>query len=177
MSAITSTQAVLLGALQAAHNVLESTVADVDDELANRPAPGVANPVGSAYAHAVLSEDANVSRLSGQAPLCASQWAGRTGTDRPISAAGRPEEPLGDWYRSVKVDMATLRDYTRAVYARSEEFIRSVDDETLGRETDSPLGKMPLAIMFSVFVIGHLNNLSGEVSAIKGAFGRKGYPF
>jgi hypothetical protein len=59
----------------------------------------------------------------------------------------------------------------------SEEFIRSADDATLARETDSPLGKMPLAVVFSVFAVGHLNNLSGEISAIKGGFGRNGYPF
>jgi hypothetical protein len=38
---------VLRGALQAAHQTLEATMSDVTDEVANRPAPGNANPVGS----------------------------------------------------------------------------------------------------------------------------------
>ena len=39
------------------------------------------------------------------------------------------------------------------------------------------MGTLPLALVFANFVTGHCNNLCGEISAIKGAFGRKGYPF
>jgi hypothetical protein len=38
------------------------------------------------------------------------------------------------------------------------------------------MGSMPLALAFVVFVTGHLNNLCGEISAVKGTFGLKGYP-
>jgi len=31
--------------------------------------------------------------------------------------------------------------------------------------------------MFSIFVTGNLNNLCGEISALKGTLGLKGYPF
>jgi hypothetical protein len=47
----------LLGALRNAHFLLEATMADVTDDIANRPAAGTANPIGSAYAHAVFAED------------------------------------------------------------------------------------------------------------------------
>ncbi len=171
-------KSVLLHALRSAQNVLESTVADVDDDLANTPAPGTANPVGAAYAHAVLSEDRIVNAwLRGMTPLFAADWAGRTGTDKPMPQRGIVEGDLGEWYRSVKVDMAALREYAKAVYASAERFLVGADDETLAREVDSPRGKMPLADMFSMFVTGHINNLTGEISAIKGALGRKGYPF
>jgi hypothetical protein len=32
-------------------------------------------------------------------------------------------------------------------------------------------------VVCEIFVIAHLNNLAGEISAIKGTFGLKGYPF
>jgi hypothetical protein len=40
----------LRAALGAAHETLEGTMSDVTDEIANRPAPGSSNPVGSSYA-------------------------------------------------------------------------------------------------------------------------------
>ena len=59
-------------------------------------------------------------------------------------------------------------------------FIDSAGEDTLGRIVDMSfvgLGQLPLPIMFSIFVTGHLNNLCGEISALKGTVGLKGYPF
>jgi hypothetical protein len=39
------------------------------------------------------------------------------------------------------------------------------------------MGILPLATVFAVVVVGHLNNLTGEISAVKGMNGLKGYPF
>lgn len=176
-----TTQATLHGALRSAHQVLENTMADVDDELAARPAPGKANPIGSAYAHAVLAEDGIVhGMLQGKPPLLATTWAGRTGTDRPMPMPGIVEGSLEEWYRTVKVDLAAFRQYAQAVYRDSEEFISSASDAELARPIDLSMfgmGQMPLAIVFAIFVIGHCDNLTGEISAIKGVHGHKGYPF
>jgi len=171
----------LRGTLDSAHETLEATMSDVTDEVANRAAPGNANPVGSCYAHAVIAEDGIVNGLiRGQAPLFASSWAGRTGTDRPMPMPGMVEGDMGEWYKTVKVDLAGCREYARAVYAGSEAFIDSAGEDTLSRIVDMSfvgLGQLPLPIMFSIFVTGHLNNLCGEISALKGAVGLKGYPF
>jgi hypothetical protein len=167
--------------LDAAHQTLEATMSDVTDDVATRPAPGNANPVGSCYAHAVLSEDGIVNGiLRGQAPLFASSWAQRTGTDRPMPMPGMVEGDMGEWYKTVKVDLAACREYARTVYTGSEEFLSSADEGTLGRMVDmsiAGLGEIPLPVMFSIFVTGHMNNLCGEISAMKGAAGLKGYPF
>ena len=171
----------LRGALEIANQTLEATMSDVTDEIANRPAPGDANPVGSCYAHAVISEDGVVNGiLRGQPPLFASSWAGRTGTDRPMPMPGMVEGDMGGWYKTVKVDLTACREYARAVYADSEAFIGSAGEEMLGRIVDmsfAGMGQIPLPLMFSIFVTGHVNNLCGEISALKGAVGLKGYPF
>ncbi len=178
MAELLSVQTVLLGELRSAHGVLEGTVADVDDVIANKPAPGRANPIGSAYAHAVISEDANASRwLTHRPPLCLADWSGRTGSDQPMPMRGMTQGELGEWYKAAKVAMPTLREYAKAVYATTEASIAALSDEALAAEVETPLGKMPLALALSVFVTGHVNNLSGEISAVKGAFGLKGYPF
>jgi len=176
-----TTQATLQGALQSAHQILERTMADVDDELAARSAPGKANPLGSAYAHAVLAEDGIVhGMLQGQPPLLATSWAGRTGTDQPMPMFDAAEGSMEAWYRDVKVDLSALRQYAQAVYGASDAFISSASDADLTRPIDLTMigmGQMPLAVVFSIFVTGHCNNLCGEISAVKGVHGYKGYPF
>jgi DinB superfamily len=171
----------LRAALGAAHETLEGTMSDVTDEIANRPAPGSSNSAGSSYAHALLAEDGVVNGiLRGQNPLLVSSWAGRTGTDRPMPMPGMVEGDMGEWYREVKVDLAACREYAKAVYAATEEFLDSADEETLNRTIDMSfvgLGQLPLPVMFSIFVTGHLNNMCGEISAAKGTQGLKGYPF
>jgi hypothetical protein len=180
-TAVITTQSALASALESAHSILEATMADVTDEVAKRPAPGTANSVGSSYAHAAFAEDAVVSgMLKQQAPLAASTWAGRTGFDRPMPMAGGHGDDLGEWYRTVQVDLAACREYARAVAAASAEFITTADDETLARPIDMSFvgfGSLPLASVFATFVIGHLNNLCGEIAAVKGVHGLRGYPF
>ncbi len=39
------------------------------------------------------------------------------------------------------------------------------------------MGKAPRAMVISNFVIAHAAHLTGEISAIKGVQGLKGYPF
>jgi DinB superfamily len=173
-------QSTLLGALRSAHFLLEATMADVTDDIANRPAAGTANPIGSAYAHAVFAEDRVVQEMQGQPPLFTTSWSGRTGTDRPTPLPDSAEGSMGEWYRSVKVDVAACRAYAEAVYAASEAFLAEADEAELNRPMDMSfigMGILPLATAFAIFVVGHLNNLTGEISAVKGMNGLKGYPF
>jgi DinB superfamily len=171
-------QRILQAALTPAHDVLEATMADIDDELANRPAPGVANPIGSSYAHAALTEDAILNGwLQGKQPLWSSAWTGRTGTDGPMPWEGLVPGDIGEWYHSVRIDLAACRAYAKVVYAQSEAFLAASDDAMLAREVRTPAGAMPLAVAFVTLVVAHCNQLAGEISAIKGAFGLRGYPF
>jgi hypothetical protein len=80
----------------------------------------------------------------------------------------------------VKVDVAACRAYAEAVYAASEAFLAGADEAVLNRSMDMSfvgMGVLPLATVFAVVVVGHLNNLTGEISAVKGMNGLKGYPF
>jgi len=171
------TRDVLKAALEFAHRyVLEGTMEAVDDELANRRPGGSANSIGSTYAHVVLSEDQIVNAMiRGGKPLSEGDWSGRTGVDRPMSWSGT--EALGEWYRTVVVDIAACRAYGAAVHRSATEFIAAADDEALGHEVDMFGMKMAVATAFEVFVVGHANSIGGEISALKGVAGLKGYPF
>ena len=172
----------LAGSFEAAWRTLEATMADVSQELAERPAPGRALGIGAAYAHAVIAAD-NITNgmLAGRAPLGSADWAGRTGVDLPMPMpGGGPGGDLGEWYRSVRVDLAATHEYAGAVWASVGTFIASTAEPDLARSVDMSFagaGQMPVAIVLSVFVTGHVNNLTGEISAIKGAHGLQGYPF
>src|SRR4051812_10573700 len=125
---------VLKGALASAHRVLETTVGDADNDLANRPAPGVANPIGTCYAHVIIAEDGIVNGLiQGKPPLMATTWAGRTGVDKAMPMPGMGGGDLGEWYHTAKVDLAACREYAKAVYANTEAFLDAADDATFSR--------------------------------------------
>ena len=173
--------AVLAAATRQAHWLLNATFADVTQELANRPAPGQANPLGTAYAHVVYAEDGVVNgMLQGKVPLFASTYAGRTGVDRPMPLPGVVEGSMDEWFHGSKVDVEALRAYSAAVFAATEDFISGADEATLGRNINmsfAGLGDKHLSDVFTLLVVQHCDNFSGEISAIKGAFGLKGYPF
>lgn len=176
-----TTPEVLTSALKGAHWLINVTFDGVEDELANRPAPGTANPLGTAYAHVVLAEDAIINGMfQGKPPLSATARTGSTGVDQPMPMSPMVEGDLGEWYRTAKVDVAALKDYAAEVFAASEEYVAGLDEEGLGRMIEIPfgdMGQMPLSQAISMLVVQHCDNYAGEISAIKGVFGLKGYPF
>lgn len=173
--------AVLAAATKQAHWLINATLGDVTPEVANRPAPGLANPIGTAYAHVVFSEDGVVNGLlQGQAPLAATAYAGKTGVDRPMPMPGMVEGDMEDWLHNTQVNLDDLRAYSAAVFASTEAFIAGVDAATLDRKIDMSfvgLGDMAFSDVFTLLVVQHCDNFSGEISAMKGVFGMKGYPF
>lgn len=168
---------VVLGSLKMAHQILEGTMAGVDDELANRPVAGRANPIGACYLHIAISEDHMVHEIvQGSEPLYAGAWAGRFGGDRMEPRQG--EGDLGDWYHSVTVDLAQAKEYMATVNAASEALVARLSEDELAQVFErSFIPGLTLAAFLEVALVCHANNITGEISAIKGTFGLQGYPF
>jgi hypothetical protein len=161
--------------MQWAHELLEMVMADVTEEQAHWQPPGIANPVGALYIHAVVAEDAVINAIiRGAAPLFASEWAGRTGASEP-----GPFMSL-DWSRNLKVELPAARDYAQAVYANSDNYLlglTAADLEQIVDVSQAGLGHRPLSWCLNALVAAHINNMAGEISALKGVQGAKGYPF
>jgi hypothetical protein len=161
--------------LKWSNELLEMCMADVTPEQAHWIPPGNAHPVGSTYAHGVIGQDMIIHNLlQGKQPLFMTTWAGKTGVSEPTF-----HQSL-EWARSVKIDLAQLRQYAQAVYAAVDAYIGSLTEQDLDREidlTDSGLGKHTLDWALHAIVIAHTNNMSGEISAAKGLQGAQGYPF
>jgi hypothetical protein len=166
---------VLLMHLQSAHWIFDTTTADVSEEVAHKGPFGTAGTVGSQMAHLVYDEDMIVNGvLQGKAPLSATTFAGKTGISDPQIAIAP------DWPRTVRVNLDQLRTYQKAVFAATDAYLASLKESDLDRSLDMTsmgMGTQNLAWAFGMLIIGHANSLAGEISALKGVQGLKGYPF
>lgn len=162
-------------ALRWAAQILDMVTLDLTSEHAHAVPPGIANPIGSTYAHAVAGTDAAINILvAGRAPLFTTTWAGRTGISQPQWHQSQ------QWARSVQIDLPVLREYAAAVFAAADAFIAALDVAGLERELDltaDGIGVQNVSWVLSALVTGHVNNMAGEISALKGTLGAKGYPF
>ncbi|MCI0397162.1 MAG: DinB family protein [Chloroflexi bacterium] len=161
--------------LQWSHELLEMVTADLTAEQAEWQPTGIANPAGALYAHGVIAEDAMINAvLKGGAPLFATEWAGKTGVSQPAW------QMTLEWARGVKVDLPAFRQYAQAVYKAADDYVASLSAGDLDRIVDLNnvgLGEQPVGWCLNALVISHLNNMAGEISALKGVQGAKGYPF
>ena len=159
-----------------AHDWLEGTMEDVSPEMAHHLPPGVAHPIGSRYAHQAVAEDNLIAMVKHSPSLYTTSWLGKTGIPDPNPAFNSPTE----WARSVQLDMAALRQYSQAVYANTDAYLGYLKESDLDSEIDLSqwgVGKWQLGAFLVSFVLGHTHDMMGEISALKGVQGAKGYPF
>ncbi|HLC03265.1 MAG TPA: DinB family protein [Anaerolineales bacterium] len=157
-----------------AHDFLEMVTADITQAQLEWIPPGIANPAAAVLAHAVTDEDFICALLSGKVPLYKGSWAGRTGVSDPRLGMSL------EWARSVKVDLAAIRSYIRAVYAEVDSLLASLTEADLDRALDlSNLGfeTRSLGWALTALLVSHTNNMIGELSCLKGLQGARGYPF
>ena len=159
----------------AAHWVFNGTTADVTAESMHWGPMGNSSTVASAMAHVVFAEDNVVhGMLQGKPPLAQTTFADKTGISE-LSFYNKPE-----WVKSVRLDLPKFREYASAVFAATDQYIASLSESDLDRELDLTsvgMGKVNLGWALAVIVIGHMHDLTGEISALKGVQGLKGYPF
>jgi len=168
--------------MKSAHWLLEETLSDVSDEMVRFAPPGKALPIGAAYVHYVTGEDWMVhSVFKGVAPLMAGSWAGRTGASEPQPGSGDDwESRFEAWSRRVRVDLPAFRAYAKAVYEATDGYLATLADPELTREVDlsaTGMGKQTVGFILDNVLLGHAYCHCGEISALKGVQGKKGYPF
>ncbi|MFL5734280.1 MAG: DinB family protein [Chloroflexia bacterium] len=167
--------------LKEAHNLLEAVMVDVTPDAAHWMPPGRANPVGATYAHVVLTEDRIVNAiLQHRRPLYDSDWSGKAGLSEMMPSTGEEWHDYAGWTRRVRVDIPAVREYARAVYAASDQYVASLTPEDLDRLIDlsgEGTGSVTLGWILSRQVAGHADNIAGEISCLKGLQGLQGYPF
>ena len=161
--------------MQWAHEFLEMTLGEVSNDQLHWHPPGAANPISATYAHAVCGEDAIVHNLLiGEPALFEGGWSGNSGISEPQWSSEF------EWGRRLKVDLAQAREYARAVYAATDEYMASLGEADLDRAIDltaQGFEEKSIGWMFSTLLISHVHNMAGEISTLKGLQGLKGYPW
>jgi len=161
-----------------AFRILDQVTGDLTQELADLPAPGIANPIGATYWHAVSGADEIVHRwLRAETPLFE-----REGWQERVLTVSAPEPRVGSgdyltYMRTIRVDLPTLHTYSQAVAGVLQTWLASLTPDDLERRVDTPIGEYGLAQVLQVFVIWHITAHCGEIAALKGCQGFKGYPF
>jgi hypothetical protein len=121
----------------AAHQLLEATMADVTTEQAHWMPPGIANPLGATYAHVVTAEDYIIQGMFKRvAPLAATEWAGKSGLSEPMPSPGPQWSEYPGWTRRVTLDLAALKVYAQAVYAATDAYVSGLTDADMARPFD-----------------------------------------
>jgi hypothetical protein len=161
--------------LRNAFGILGMVTADLTQEQADWTPPGVAVSIGALYWHAISGTDLAVHGWGmGQTPL--SQKAGWQ--EKVLLASALEEEKDHPaQMRDVRVNLPALQEYTQAVAEAAQDWLASLTPEDLERKIDTPIGELNLGQMLETFVIWHINAHCGEVAALKGCQGAKGYPF
>ena len=92
----------------------------------------------------------------------------------------KPEDPFWELRavrEGLRVDLSALHDYAQATTQALLSGVASLAPEDLERPISTPIGDYSMDLFLEFFVIWHINAHCGEIAALKGCLGVKGYPF
>jgi hypothetical protein len=156
-------------------DILGQVTADLTQEQADWCPPGIANPIGGLYWHTMSSIDQVVNAwCRGQAPLYEQgDWQHNILGDTAEYCKAETLEQM----RAVRVDLPRLREYTKTVAGATQGWLASLQPGDVEQVVDTPIGQLSLGQLLETFVIWHINAHCGEISALKGCQGARGYLF
>ena len=148
--------------LGAAFDLLRQVTADLTQEQAAWRPPGIANTIGAVYRHTLTYVDHYVRNY------CID------GKPQPVTVDSRPPEL---WMQDVQVELSELHAYAGQVQSAAQDWISSLSPADLEHKRHTTAGEVNVGQMVELFVIWHMNAHCGEISALKGCQGLKGYPW
>lgn len=127
-----------------------------------------ANAIGPTYIHAHLTEDRFISGRRGRPTIFESEgWQERLSFD--------PTQP---WSEQQVTDVDACRAYAAEVGAQTQAYLSDLDPSTLGDTISmGAFGNQPLSFGLSLTTVLHKMLHFGEISALLGEQGEKGFPF
>jgi hypothetical protein len=160
-----------------AFGILGQVTADLTQEQADWTPPNIANPIGATYWHVISGADEVVHHwCQGQEPLSKrDSWR-----EQALSVAVPEPERGGDWLaymQEIRVDLPLMHEYARLVCAAIQSWLALQTPDDLERKIETPIGVLSLAQMLATFVVWHIDAHCGEIAALKGCLGVRGYPF
>jgi hypothetical protein len=157
------------------HGVVDGMVADCGPDVAHKNVDGATiTSIAAVYAHVVFSEDAIVhGMLQGKPTIYQNDgWEAKTGVAFP-----GPMPSLGDWAKSLQMNVPAFQQYAKEVWAATDAYLSSVSEADLEKKVQTPAGEQNVAWAISVILGTHTPQHTGEIAALKGVQGLKGLPF
>ncbi len=148
--------------LDCAFDILGQVTADLTQEQADWKPPGVASTIGAIYSHIITYVDYFVQNYCIE---------GKPATE---SVESRPEALK---MQDVQVDLSELHELAGNVKNKTQVWLSSLTPADLSRKIDTAIGELTVGQMLDVFLVWHINVHCGEISALKGCQGAKGYPW
>lgn len=159
--------------LAQSHRIMETVVRDLTDDELNLKLPGsTINPIAAIYMHALMSEDNFIHTVCQEKPTLyeAENWGDRLGVTR---VGGQ----MAEWGIQVRIVKHIAREYAREVFDETEAYLTVIHPSIFDEIIETRLGKMPRGEALSSFVLWHQMGHVGEMAALKGVQGIKGWPF
>jgi hypothetical protein len=144
-----------------AFDILGQVTADLTQEQADWRPPGDASTIGAIYSHTITHTDFIVQKVC-------------IGKNYTILVDPPPEKIT---MQDVQVDLPALHEYARNVRTAAQDWLASLSPADLEQTVETAFGKFNLGQFLDAYIIWHINAHCGEISALKGCQGAKGYPF
>ena len=153
---------------ETANSLMTRVFADVTIEQSLwKPEGSTTNTIVSTFLHVYHVEDSVVHRASAGQPTVfeVREWGERLQYD-----------PNAAWSPIAHPDLPACRAYASEVHTFTREFLEGLDSDSLEREVDTPRGPRTLAARLSLALVTHKLTHLGEIAALLGCQGVKGFP-
>jgi hypothetical protein len=158
--------------IASARRLSDAVVQGLTDEQFNWTPPGTANPIRALLVHLLAAEDLCIhSVFQGKPTLWQSDsWGAKIGLS---SVPG-----VDDWQeaKSSTLTLQPVLAYQAAVRAAADDYFAKVTPSELERQVKFFGNDRPVADVLCI-TLGHSLCHAGEMAAIKGVRGDKGWPF
>jgi hypothetical protein len=146
---VRSARALLRWQFRMAHALLDATIDGLNVEAFNRRSPRSSASAGVCFAQVVLNEDLTINGvLASGTPLALSTWAGRTGLSE-LPTLAHPTDWRA-WSHDVRINLAQVRPYARAVHAATDAYVAAVPEDGLGPAHDQVPADLLTALLLAV---------------------------
>jgi hypothetical protein len=145
-----------------AFDILGQVTADLTQEQTDWAPPGNVSTIGAIYSHTITYVDYFVQNYCIE------------GKPLPKSVESRPAVLK---MQDVQVDPYELHEYAGNVKNKIQGWLSSLTPADLERKIDTTVGELNVGQILEIYIVWHINVHCGEISALKGCQGAKGYPF
>jgi hypothetical protein len=145
-----------------AFDILSQVTADLTQEQADWRPPGTASTISAIYWHTLTYVDYFVRNYCIE------------GKRLPETVESRPDVLR---MQAVEADVSELHQFASGVRSTVQDWVASLAPTDLDRRRHTTAGELNVGQMLEIYIVWHINVHCGEISALKGCQGLRGYPF